>query len=376
MTDASKVKKQKMLITSVLLFFCAALIVINCIIASSDKADLHPSPADTSAESVPAKSPSDLIRLIKFVQSVDTTTLIKIKTEPAYAVYIGDTVSPEVKLAPPSAKAQLSYSISDSDIASVDENGVITGVSEGRTTVLVSDSSSVSASYEIVVKKKMPDPAKDYPPLFDDEIMLVNGWNPIPDGYKPKVVSTMGVVPSKLSTLTLVKEALDSYAKMQKDCRNATGQKVILISGYRSVSLQKEILNVTVRKHMDNGYGKNKAKELAAQTVQAPGYSEHHIGLAVDIGTTTKLSDKLHETKAGAWMLQNAHKYGWILRYPSDKVELTGINYEPWHFRYVGTGHAEYIYSHNLCLEEYILLQKEAAENALEYSATHPATCD
>ncbi len=94
-----------------------------------------------------------------------------------------------------------------------------------------------------------------------------------------------------------------------------------------------------------------------------PGASEHQAGLSVDIVTLRHqvLNDAFADTKAGKWLAEHAHEYGFILRYPKDKEEITGINYEPWHFRYVGKEAAEQIYELGCCLEEYVMLQNQLA---------------
>lgn len=88
-----------------------------------------------------------------------------------------------------------------------------------------------------------------------------------------------------------------------------------------------------------------------AELALPAGYSEHESGLALDIGSTQGTMDN---TPEGEWLANNAHRFGFILRYPADKVHITGIRYEPWHFRYVGLPHSELMYNQNLALEEYL----------------------
>lgn len=344
------------------LFFCIALIGINAAV------ELNMRSKNQQAGSVSDSN--------KEQQKSDSRILTAINSESAYAVYIGDTIMPALELVPHTAVTQLSYESSAPEVAQIDSNGVITGVSEGKTTIKVNGTSNVSISYEIVVKKKMPDPAKDYPELFDEKLQVINAWNPLSSDYEPEVVKAKDKVRVKAADISLTAEALDSYVLMYEACKEATGEKILLITAYRSYSTQKYIHNNSIKSYMDKGYSKEKATELASKTVQPPGNSEHQLGLAIDIGTTQHVSDTFHQTKVGAWVTEHAHEYGWILRYPADKTKATGISYEPWHFRYVGVEHAKYIQSHNLCLEEYDKLQDEAAQNALEYSASHPATCD
>ena len=121
-------------------------------------------------------------------------------------------------------------------------------------------------------------------------------------------------------------------------------------SGYRSYASQESVLNSFINKYRNRGYSYEEARRLALQTASLPGCSEHQSGLAVDINATGGTSSYT----AYAWLAKNAYKYGFILRYPSGKESITGIEYEPWHYRYVGIGEAEKIKDSGLCLEEYL----------------------
>ncbi len=100
----------------------------------------------------------------------------------------------------------------------------------------------------------------------------------------------------------------------------------------------------------------SRAKEEAFHTVAKPGTSEHHLGLAVDIvdGNHQLLDETQEHTAVQQWLMDNSWKYGFILRYPTGKSEITGIIYEPWHYRYVGVKAAGEIHRNGLCLEEYL----------------------
>lgn len=103
------------------------------------------------------------------------------------------------------------------------------------------------------------------------------------------------------------------------------------------------------------------AFRASAQAVTIPGSSEHQIGLALDIvsDSYTLLEEGFADTDAGKWLADNSYRYGFILRYPKGKEDITGIEFEPWHFRYVGEPAATYIYQHNLTLEEFVQLLGE-----------------
>lgn len=111
------------------------------------------------------------------------------------------------------------------------------------------------------------------------------------------------------------------------------------------------VINRSYNLYENEGKSKSEAKKLAEQWVAIPGTSEHQLGIAVDINadTTKSSSDDVYK-----WLEENAHTYGFIKRYPSNKTDITGIINEPWHYRYVGKEVASEIYSQGICLEEYI----------------------
>lgn len=182
------------------------------------------------------------------------------------------------------------------------------------------------------------------------ELILVNGDNPIPDDYD--------------ITLTQLRnnQAVDSrcYPNLQEmmdDCR-AAGYEPLICSSYRTTEKQQQLLIQQIEKLISEGYSRKDAYKKATTSVALPGTSEHQLGLAVDIVDVNyqQLNSKQKNTPTQKWLMENSWKYGFILRYPSDKSELTDIIYEPWHYRYVGKEAAKYIYEKEICLEEYISL--------------------
>jgi len=129
------------------------------------------------------------------------------------------------------------------------------------------------------------------------------------------------------------------------------GYGLFVREGYRTQEEQQQLLDEKIEAYENEGKSKSEAKKLAEQWVAIPGTSEHQLGIAVDINadTTKSSSDDVY-----SWLAENAHKYGFIKRYPSDKTDITGVINEPWHYRYVGTEAALEIYSQGMCLEEYI----------------------
>lgn len=128
------------------------------------------------------------------------------------------------------------------------------------------------------------------------------------------------------------------------------GFDLVVRSGYRSEEEQKALMINKIGEFRNAGLSRNEAKEKALKWVSMPGTSEHQLGFAVDINGENETTDE----KAYKWLSENAYKYGFILRYPDEKSDITGISYEPWHFRYVGKNHAKKMYEQGLCLEEYV----------------------
>ena len=123
------------------------------------------------------------------------------------------------------------------------------------------------------------------------------------------------------------------------------GYHIIAVSTYRNYGYQKKLY-----KH----YVKTKGKKYANVCSAKAGHSEHQTGLAVDVANSSLDYDNFDQTNEFEWMKNNAHKYGFILRYPKDKTSITGYKYEPWHYRYVGKDIAHIIYQKKITLEEYI----------------------
>ena len=122
-------------------------------------------------------------------------------------------------------------------------------------------------------------------------------------------------------------------------------------SAYRDVKYQEELYNKSVKEYLYYGLSKEEAQELTNKYINKPRESEHNLGLAVDFNN---VDNDFKNTKAYNWLKTNAKDYGFIMRYPEEKKEITGIEYEPWHWRYVGKEHSYKMEELNMCLEEYI----------------------
>ena len=138
------------------------------------------------------------------------------------------------------------------------------------------------------------------------------------------------------------------------------GYSLAIVSGYRTMDRSRVLYANKIAEYQAMGYDEATARVEAAKWVAPPGTSEHHSGLAMDIVSGdyyTKYSDLVEEFEnepEAVWLRENCARFGFILRFPKDKVEVTGINYEPWHFRYVGEEYAAAIMEQGLCLEEYL----------------------
>ena len=139
------------------------------------------------------------------------------------------------------------------------------------------------------------------------------------------------------------------------DCR-AEGLNPLICSSYRTREKQEELFKNKVDQYLSYGYSQEDAKKAAGELVAIPGTSEHQLGLALDIVDISYqlLDEKQEDTPVQKWLLSNSWKYGFVLRYPNDKSEITGISYEPWHYRYVGKEAAKKIFDEKICLEEYL----------------------
>ncbi len=174
-------------------------------------------------------------------------------------------------------------------------------------------------------------------------LILVNSEYRIPDGYE--------ITFKKLSNGEKIDERIYPDLQRMFDDARSRGLGLFVREGYRSNSKQQSLLNDKINAYKNDGYTREDAEKEAKKWVAVPGTSEHQLGIAVDINADTDISEK---DNVYAWLEDNAHRYGFILRYPADKADITGINYEPWHFRYVGKDAAREIYEKGICLEEYL----------------------
>ena len=196
--------------------------------------------------------------------------------------------------------------------------------------------------------------------LDDPRMILVNRAHPITEDYP---VETKECGSATAINKTLQTEAAEAFLSMQAAAAK-DGVDVRMQSGYRSVSYQKKLYDDKTQYYRNKGLSEAAAREKAAAIVNPPGCSEHNCGLAADLNSPehTTLDTGFADTAAFRWLCENAEQYGFILRYPKEAESVTGITYEPWHWRYVGAENAALLNQSGLCLEDAVaVLQRIAA---------------
>ncbi len=241
----------------------------------------------------------------------------------------GQSKMPIVTMFPENAsdKSEL-WESSNPSVASVNELGNITALSEGNCTVKVTSAQNpeVFAEVEVTVTAGAQI-------TYIDGILVVNKTYALPAGYNPGVNS----------------EAQAAFDRMQSDAA-AEDINIYISSGFRSYDYQAGLYQRYVDKD-----GKAEADRYSARA----GHSEHQTGLAFDLNS---IDASFADTKEGKWVSRNCHRYGFIIRYPADKEDITGYKWEPWHIRYLGEETAQAVYDSGLCLEEYLGITSEYAD--------------
>lgn len=182
--------------------------------------------------------------------------------------------------------------------------------------------------------------------------LLVNKFNYLDSNYIPENLELLDNSYAK-SDIYLVKEAKDNIERLISDAKG-DGMNIRVISAYRSYSYQENLYN---------NYVKNDGVENADTYSARPGYSEHQTGLVVDVTRAFDDFNNFENTNEYNWMLENAHNYGFILRYPKDKEDITTYSFEAWHYRYVGVELAQKIKASNLTFDEYYVRYLESDNN-------------
>lgn len=189
--------------------------------------------------------------------------------------------------------------------------------------------------------------------VFDENdwrLLLINKQHPVPDDY----TFPHGAIKTVKGDMECDERIIDDLLQMMQ-AASEDGVKLGICSPYRDLSYQEYLFNRKIKAYMEKGMSYMEAYAISSQAVTVPGASEHQLGLAIDFvsDTYTTLDEGFAETSAGIWLEEHCAEYGFILRYPKGKEYVTSIEFEPWHFRYVGKEAAAIIMEEGLCLEEF-----------------------
>lgn len=225
------------------------------------------------------------------------------------------------------------------------DNAVRNDIREDGTRVNEIEESEKTADYEMEQQEELVIKPEDMWCLI-----LTNAEYPVPEDY----AVTLRDVPG---TDQEVDERIYEPLINMLEAMKAEGLSPVVCSGYRTLDKQEKLFNRKVSAYVKKGRSKEESYALARQTLSIPGSGEHCLGLAVDFYTRSyhQLERAFEKTPEGKWLREHAQDYGFTLRYDEGKEEITGIEYEPWHFRYVGVDVARYLKEHNLSLEEFYI---------------------
>lgn len=182
----------------------------------------------------------------------------------------------------------------------------------------------------------------------DWNLILINKQHPVPEDYQ----FTLGTIKGSMRCdERIIEPLIQMFAAAKED-----GINLAVCSPYRDLERQQYLFDRKMKNYIRQGMSYMDAYKTSSITVTLPGASEHQVGLAVDIicDSYVMLDEEFENTEAGRWLKNHSWEYGFILRYPKGKEEITGIQYEPWHFRYVGKEAASVIYSEDITLEELV----------------------
>ena len=190
--------------------------------------------------------------------------------------------------------------------------------------------------------------------ITKNELMINNKYYKLSKDYTPNDLVDIKNWYSYGDNNKLRKIAYESFINMY-EAANKNNIKLIINSSYRTYDEQDKIYNEYLSK---------KSKEYADSYAARPGHSEHQTGLAIDIITPGYNEENFETSETFKWLQDNSYKYGFILRYPKDKIEITGYNYESWHYRYVGTEVATIIHENDITFDEYYAYYIENVQNS------------
>ncbi len=235
--------------------------------------------------------------------------------------------------------------------------------------VIIDKPNSSAPESEIIIDDPIRD---DYAVELSDEeikcinagangeyLLLVNKENKLPADFVPENLVDIRKTRGDRAPEKMVYTAEVALNAFLKEATHYGHGDVTITSGYRSIAKQESLFNYYVSQEMASGKDKASAEAAASVYSAYPGTSEHHTGLCADMHNLPAASQTFGSTEAAKWMAANAHRFGFILRFPQGKQDITGYMWEPWHFRFVGIEHATAIYESGLTLEEYLAGEAE-----------------
>ncbi len=249
---------------------------------------------------------------------------------------------------------------------------LVAGITFGTKAVIKSVKSKQSSlDAKVSAKAEKTDIKKQSDPAFDDtkqlvtiggveldanfkNLLLVNGSHPLSEDYD--YTKDLTTIPEEYHNgqLDQINKDIWPYLKAMIDDARKEGVNLSVWSPYRSYSVQQMLFNRQKQKQIEAGVPESEADAKAATIVARPGTSEHHTGLAADINMA---DDAFENTPMYAWLTEHCQDYGFIMRYPKDKIDVTGVIYESWHYRFVGINVAKDIKNKGITLEEYLELK-------------------
>ena len=249
---------------------------------------------------------------------------------------------------------------------------LVAGITFGTKAVIKSVKSKQSSTdAKVSAKAEKTDIKKQTDPAFDDtkqlvtiggveldanfkNLLLVNGSHPLSEDYD--YTKDLMTIPGEYHNgqLDQINKDIGPYLKAMIDDARKEGVNLSVWSPYRSYSIQQMLFNRQKQKQIEAGVPESEADAKAATIVARPGTSEHHTGLAADINMA---DDAFENTPMYAWLTEHCQDYGFIMRYPKDKIDVTGVIYESWHYRFVGINVAKDIKNKGITLEEYLELK-------------------
>ena len=192
-------------------------------------------------------------------------------------------------------------------------------------------------------------PKEEKRKINDWRLILVNKENPLPQDFTIELANVD-------KTRQVDKRIIADLKEMMQSMKSVGINNIWVQSAYRSIEYQEKLYNNRINEYLKLGLKKEEAESLTLKYINKPGESEHNLGLAVDFN---RVNEDFKNTKAFEWLSKNAKDYGFVMRYPEEKANITGIEYEPWHWRYVGKENAYKMNELNMCLEEYIKYLEE-----------------